>query len=71
MNNRIEQDHRGIKSRYKVMKGFKNIFCALIFCTAFEEIQQSFRMKNKTRAERRSMITTKISGFNDLFAVAA
>jgi transposase-like protein len=71
MNNIIEQDHRGIKSRYKVMKGFKSIFCALIFCTAFEEIRQSFRMKNKTRAERRSMIASKINGFNDLFTAAA
>ena len=26
MNNRLEQDHRGIKSRYKPMKGFKNVF---------------------------------------------
>lgn len=31
MNNRIEQSHRGVKSRYNVMKGFKNIFCALNF----------------------------------------
>lgn len=53
MNNIIEQDHRGIKSRYKVMKCFKNIFAALTFCTAFEEIRQFFRMKNKTRAEKR------------------
>lgn len=47
MNNRIEQDHRGIKSRYKPMKGFKNIFCALIFCTAFEEIRNFFRITNQ------------------------
>ena len=47
MNNYIEQDHRGIKSRYKVMKGFKNIFCALIFCTAFEEIRHNFALKIK------------------------
>jgi len=42
MNNIIEQDHRGIKSRYKVMKGVKSIFCASIFCTTFEEIRQCF-----------------------------
>lgn len=70
MNNIVEQDHRGIKSRYKVMKGFKNIFCALIFCTTFEEIRQLFRMKNKTRAERRGIIMSKISCFNDLVTVA-
>ena len=71
MNNIIEQNHRGIKSRYKVMKGFKNIFCALTFCTAFEEMQQSFRMKNKSRAERRGLIASKISKINALFAKAA
>jgi len=71
MNNRIEQNHRGIKSRYKVMKGFKNPFSALIFCTAFEEIQQYFRMKNKTRGERRRLIVSRINGFNKLFIVSA
>lgn len=70
MNNIIEQDHRGIKSRYKVMKGFKSFFCALIFCTAFDEIRQCFRIKNKTRAERRGIIASKISNFNELFLIA-
>ena len=70
MNNVIEQNHRGIKSRYKVMKGFKNIFCALIFCTGFEEIRQLFRMKNKTRAECRRIIVSKIDDFNKLFITA-
>jgi len=63
MNNRIEQDHRGIKSRYKIMKGFKNPFSALIFCTAFEEIRQFFRMKNKTRGERHKLISPRINEF--------
>jgi putative transposase len=70
MNNIIEQDHRGIKSRYKVMKGFKNIFCALIFCTVFEEIRQFFRMKGKTRAERRRVIPFKICEFDNLMMAA-
>lgn len=66
MNNVIEQDHRGIKSRCRAMKGFKNIFCALTFCAAFKEIRQFFRMKNKTRAERSRMITPKFQSFNQL-----
>jgi len=66
MNNRLEQDHRGIKSRFKVMKGFKDIFCALTFCTAFEEIRQFFRMKNKTRAEKRGLFTSKLREFNQM-----
>ena len=71
MNNRLEQHHRGIKSRYKVMKGFKCFFCALIFCTAFEEIQQFFRMSNKTRGERRQRIAPRIKKFNELMTLAA
>lgn len=35
MNNRIEQNHRGIKSRSKVMKGFKDSWCAMIFLHSF------------------------------------
>ena len=40
MNNRIEQDHRGIKDWYRNMRGFKDIFSALTLCTVFEEIRQ-------------------------------
>ena len=69
MNNRIEQNHRGIKSRYQVMKGFKDSWCAMIFCHVFEEIRQFFRMKDKTRAERRKIIASRIQQFNELFTV--
>jgi putative transposase len=48
MNNIIEQVNRGIKSHYGSMKGFNDSWCAMIFCTAFEEIRRFFRMKNKT-----------------------
>ena len=62
MNDRIEQSHRGIKSRYKVMKGFKHSFCALRFCTVFEEIQQFFRVKHNCRGTS----VSKIKGFHNL-----
>jgi len=71
MDNRIEQDHRAIKSRVKIMKGFKNIFSALKFCTVYEEIRQLFRAKNQARSEQRGMLTSKIQSFNDLAALAA
>lgn len=71
MNNRLEQNHRGIKSRYRMMKGFKSFFCALIFCTVFEEIRQLFRTKNKTRAENRSTISSRIHEVNNLFCKSA
>ena len=64
MNNKLEQNHRGIKSRYKVMKGFKDSWCAMIFCAAFEEIWQFFRMKDKARGERRKLLASRINGFN-------
>lgn len=64
MNNRIEQDHRGVKSRTGTMKGFKNIFDALRFCTVYEEIRQFFCMKNKTRAEKRRLFASRTRVFN-------
>ncbi len=42
MNNCIEQDHRGIKSRYQVMKGFKNPFSALIFAQCLKKYGNYF-----------------------------
>jgi len=70
-NNIIEQDHRGVKSRYKVMKGFNSFLCALIFCTIFEEIRQFFRMKDKTRAERRRIIPFKFQQYGEVWEFAS
>jgi len=42
-NNRIEQDHRGIKQRYYPMRGFGSFTSAARFCPAFEEQRQYFR----------------------------
>ena len=66
MNNQIERDHRAIKTRIGVMKGFKNIFCDIKFCTIYEEICEFFRMRNKSRVERRSLLASKINHFNYL-----
>jgi transposase-like protein len=43
LNNRIEQDHRGIKQRYYPMRGFGNFASAARFCRAFDELRQYFR----------------------------
>jgi putative transposase len=48
LNNRIEQDHRGIKQSYYPMRGFGNFDSAARFCAAFEEIRQYFRYRCKT-----------------------
>ena len=68
LNNCLEQDHRAIKSRYKVMKGFKDVFCALIFCTVFEELRQHFRVKNKSRSERRRINPFRFREYEKLWS---
>lgn len=42
LNNRIEQDHRGIKQRYYPMRGFGNFVSAARFCRAFDELRHYF-----------------------------
>ena len=49
-NNRIEQDHRGIKQRYYPMRGFGAFASATRFCTAFEEQRQYFRAQARSDA---------------------
>jgi len=45
LNNRIEQDHRGIKQRYYPMRGFGSFTSVSRFFRAFEEIRQFFRFR--------------------------
>ncbi len=66
LNNKLEQNHRAIKSRYRVMKNFKDSWSAIIFCTAFEEIRKFFRMKRKTRSQCRRLIASRICDFNTI-----
>ena len=49
LNNRIEQDHRGIKQRYYPLRGFGNSASAARFCRAFDEQRQYFRMRTSMR----------------------
>ena len=49
LNNRIEQDHRGIKQRSYPMCGFGNIESATRFCRAFEEVRQFFRFRSSMK----------------------
>ncbi len=45
LNNRLEQDHRGIKQRYYPMRGFGSVVAASRFCRAFHEVRQFFRVR--------------------------
>src|SRR5579859_1305833 len=45
LNNRLEQDHRGIKDRYRPMRGFKSNTLAGRFCRAFDEVRGFLRTR--------------------------
>jgi putative transposase len=47
LNNRIEQDHRGIKQRSYPMRGFGSVESAARFCRAFDELRHSFRPRHR------------------------
>ncbi len=49
LNNRLEQDHRGIKQRYYPMRGFGNVAAAARFCRGFDEQRYYFRLRNMMR----------------------
>ena len=54
LNNRLEQDHRGIKQRYYSMRGFGNFESASRFCRAFDELRQ-FERHRRAGAETASL----------------
>lgn len=47
MNNRLEQDHRGIKGRYRPMRGFKCPSSAARFCRGHDELRHFFRLRSR------------------------
>jgi hypothetical protein len=59
LNNRLEQDHRGIKQRYYPMRGFGNFPSASRFCRAFDEVHQFFRVRSIMRTTYFSGATTR------------
>ncbi len=63
LNNRIEQDHRGIKQRYYPMRGFGTVTAAGRFCRAHEEQRQYFRARR--RPHQRVSLTAQRHLFQD------
>src|SRR5258708_39935974 len=51
LNNRLEQDHRGIKQRYYPMRGFGSVASASRFCRAFDEVRQFFRVRTTIKQQ--------------------
>jgi len=47
LNNRLEQDHRGIKGRYQPMRGFKCPRSASRFCRGYDELRNLLRPRSR------------------------
>src|SRR4051795_9646785 len=47
LNNRLEQDHRGIKGRYRPMRGFKYPRSAARFCRSHDELRNFLRLRSR------------------------
>jgi putative transposase len=64
LNNRIEQDHRGIKGRYRPMRGFKSPESVARFCRGYDELRnhlhpRSRRSRNIPTNSRRHRFLTR------------
>ena len=64
LNNRLEQDHRGIKGRYRPMRGFKCPRSASRFCRGYDELRNFLRLRSHPyqhvpAARRRSLLLRK------------
>lgn len=70
LNNRLEQDHRGIKQRYYPMRGFGSFTSASRFCRAFDEVRQFFRTRT-TMKQRVSLLQQREMFFQRLVALQA
>jgi putative transposase len=71
LNNRIEQDHRGIKQRYYPMLGFGSFESAARFCGAYDEQKDYFRYRTKPKqkvslSEQRQLFRKRFGRFGAL-----
>src|SRR3954462_15142067 len=46
LTNRLEQDHRGIKGRYRPTRGFKCVRSAARFCRGYDELRNFLRPRS-------------------------
>jgi putative transposase len=76
LNNRLEQDHRGIKLRYYPMRGFGSVASASRFCRAFDEVRQFFRVRTTMKqhvflAEQREMFRQRMTNLKAMVEMAS
>ena len=75
LNNRMEQDHRGMKQRYYPMRRFGSFESASRFCRAFDEQRNYFRYRTKPKetiplAEQRQMFRERFGALQYLMVSA-
>ncbi len=75
LNNRIEQDHRGIKQRYYPMRGFGSVEAAACFCRAFDELRHYFRPRHTmgekvSLAQQRQLFCERLAGLQTLMVAS-
>jgi putative transposase len=75
LNNRLEQDHRGIKQRYYPMRGFGSVDSAARFCRAFDEVRQFFRVRTTMKqqvslAHQREVVRHRLEALSAIVLVA-
>jgi transposase-like protein len=75
LNNRLEQDHRGIKQRYYPMRGFGSVVSASRFCRAFDEVRQFFRIRTTMKqqvslAQQRKVFRHRLEALKAMVLVA-
>jgi putative transposase len=76
LNNRMEQDHRGIKQRYYPMRGFGSFELASQFCRGFDEQRDYFRYRTKPKeivplSEQRRMFRQRFGALQYLMMAAS
>lgn len=75
LNNRLEQDHRGIKQRYYPMRGFGSFKSACRFCSAYDEQRNYFRYQTKAKEkvylpEQRRLFQERFSALQNMLMAA-
>jgi putative transposase len=75
LNNRIEQDHRGVKQRYYPMRGFGSSEAAARFCRAYDEQCNYLRTRSKPKeqvslAEQRGICRQRFAALENGFTAA-
>ena len=75
LNNRLEQDHRGIKQRDSPMRGFGSVASASRFCRAFDEVRQFFRVRTTMKqpvslAHQREVFRHQLDALKAMMLVA-